>query len=229
MKAIETLIREHQSIGRLVDALEAYARRIKQVRGGDASDLAEFAAVFTEFAECLHHEKEESILLPALARSGVRWEVGALPAVRREHRQEAYLIDVLRQAGERAYSWNAEDRRHIAAAAQALVEFQRSHHALESSELFPLVPRQLGEPQLSELQAALELFDQRHEQRRSTALERMDVLVARYAPVSHSAVQALRGGAPRSAPDTAAQSRAVQSKAVGDLTEPSESRLGVDL
>lgn len=230
MKAIETLVREHQSIGRLVDALEAYAHRIKQVSGGDASDLAEFAAVFTEFAECLHHEKEESILLPVLARSGVRWEMGTLPAIRREHRQEAYLIDVLRQAGERANCWNAEDRRHIAAAAQALVEFQRSHHALETAALFPLVPKRLNEQQRSELQAALELFDQRHEQRRSAALERLDALVARHAPVSHSGVQALRGdGRERFAEDGAAQARPAQSKAVGDLTEPSESQLGVDL
>lgn len=220
MKAIETLILEHQSIGRLVDALDAYSRGLEQLAGADASHLAEFAALFTEFAECLHHEKEESILLPALSRSGVRWDVGPLPAVRRDHRQEAYLIDVLRQAGERAGLWNAEERRRVAAAAQALVAFQRAHHTLESTELFPLVESQLSEQQREELGAALQLFDQRHEMRRSAALSRMDALVARYAPVRHSGVQSLLSGGPAlAAPD----------RAVGDLTEPIESRLDVDL
>jgi len=144
MKAVESLIGEHQLIARLADALELYARQTKQGRPTDATHLALFAAAFSDFAECIHHEKEENILLPMLSRHGVRWDDGALPAVRREHRQETYLIDVLRQAGERAACWSNEDRRQIVAAAQALVDFQRNHHALESRELFPLVAARLG-------------------------------------------------------------------------------------
>jgi hemerythrin-like domain-containing protein len=146
--------------------------------------------------------------------------VGALAAVRREHRQETYLIDVLRQAGERAGHWSTEDRRHVAAAAQALVAFQRGHHTLENAELFPLVEKHLNEQQCQELQAALELFDQRHEPRRSAALERMQALIERYVAPRHSGVQSLLPGSGEpSLPDTA----------VGDDTEPNESRLGVDL
>src|SRR5262245_42397572 len=136
MKAIESLVREHQTIARLADALEAYAGRIERGRSVDEADLSRFAAAFSEFAECIHHEKEEGILLPLLARHGSRWETGVLPEVRRQHRQETYLIDVLRQAGERAPDWNNEERRHIVAAVKGLVDFQRSHHGLESTQLF---------------------------------------------------------------------------------------------
>jgi len=106
MKAVASLIREHQVIGGLADALESYAQHTRQGGVPDAADLGRFAAAFTDLAERIHHEKEENILLPLLVRHGVHWEDGALPAVRREHRQEAYLIDVLRQAGARAGSWN---------------------------------------------------------------------------------------------------------------------------
>jgi hemerythrin-like domain-containing protein len=205
MEAIRSLIVEHQQIGHLVDALEVYARRTKLGQSDEAPCLAEFAAVFIELGECMHHEKEEGILLPTLVRHGVRWDEGALPAVRREHRQEAYLIDVLRQAGERATSWNDEDRRHIAAAAQALVEFQRNHHALESTHVFPLVDQRLSVEERATLQAALERFDLAHAEQREAALLRLQALVARYAPATHSGVQALLSG-------------------VGD---PSESRRGV--
>jgi len=191
MKAVESLIREHQVIARLADALELYAEHTKQGRPPDAADLGHFAAVFTDFAERIHHEKEENILLPMLARHGVRWDDGALPAVRREHRQETYLIDVLRQAGERAGSWNHEDRRHIAASAQALVEFQRKHHALESSALFPLLPTRLDATALAELQTALEKFDREHQSLRADTLARAEGLIGRYGP-RPSAIQISR-------------------------------------
>lgn len=193
MKAVESLIREHQVIGRLADALEAYALQTKQGRPPDAADLGRFAAAFADFAERIHHEKEENILLPALVRHGVHWEDGALAAVRREHRQESYLIDVLHQAGERAGSWNHEDRRHIAASAQALVDFQRQHHALESSELFPLLSTRLDATALAELQSALEKFDREHEGLRAEALRAAERLIRGYEPPRQSGVQALEG------------------------------------
>jgi hemerythrin-like domain-containing protein len=193
MKAVESLIREHQVIGRLADALEVYAEQTKQGRPPDAADLGRFAAAFGEFAERVHHEKEESILLPALVHHGVHWDDGALPAVRRDHRQESYLIDVLRQAGERAGSWSDEDRRHIAASAQALVEFQRKHHALESSELFPLLPTRLDASGLQELQGALEKFDREHESLRAGALAHAEELIGRYGPPRPSGIRAVEG------------------------------------
>jgi hemerythrin-like domain-containing protein len=181
MKAVESLIREHQVIGRLADALEVYDVYTKQGRPPDALDLGRFATAFSDFAERVHHEKEESILLPALVHHGVHWDDGALPAVRRDHRQESYLIDVLRQAGERAGSWNHEDRRHIAASAQALVEFQRKHHALEGSELFPLLAARLDATALAQLQSSLEKFDREHEALCADALAHAEELIARYA------------------------------------------------
>jgi hemerythrin-like domain-containing protein len=189
MKAVESLIREHQVIGRLADALEVYAEHTKQGRPPEADDLGRFAAAFTDYAERIHHEKEESILLPALVRHGAHWDDGTLPAVRLEHRQESYLIDVLRQAGERAGSWNHEDRRHIAASAQALVEFQRNHHLLESSKLFPLLPIRLDAAALAELQSALERFDREHESLHDDALRRAEDLIGRYGPPRLSEVR----------------------------------------
>ena len=191
MKAVESLIREHQVIGRLADALEVYVEHTRQGRAPDAADLGRFAAAFSDFAERIHHEKEENILLPALVRQGVHWDDGALPAVRREHRQESYLIDVLRQAGERAGSWNHEDRRHIAASALALVDFQRKHHALESSALFPLLPVHLDASAQAALQSALEKFDREHEGLRADALAGAESLIGRYGPPRLSGVQAI--------------------------------------
>jgi hemerythrin-like domain-containing protein len=182
MKAVESLIREHQVIARVADALETYAHQTKDGRPPDAADLGRFAGVFIDLAERIHHEKEENILLPVLVRHGVDWNHGALPEIRREHRQETYLIDVLRQAGERAGSWNHEDRRRIAAGAQALVDFQRKHHALESAQLFPLLDSWLDAPALAALQQAIEKFDAEHEALRTDVWSRAFALIDRYGP-----------------------------------------------
>jgi hemerythrin-like domain-containing protein len=194
MKAMESLLREHQIIGRLADALESYAQQTKQGRPPDPEDLGRFASAFTDFAERIHHDKEENILLPALARHGVHWDDGALPAVRREHRQEAYLIDVLRQVGERAGSWNHEDRRHMAASAQALVDFQRKHHLLESREVFSVVEGRLDASALADLERALAKFDIEHEALRVDVLARAEALIGRYVPPWQSVVPASPGG-----------------------------------
>jgi hemerythrin-like domain-containing protein len=193
MKAVESLIREHQMIGRLADAREVYGQQTKDGPPPDAADLGRFAAAFIDFAERIHHEKEENILLPALARHGVHWDDGALPAVRREHRQESYLIDVLRQAGERAGSWHHEDRRHVAASAQALVDFQRNHHLLESRELLPLLDARLDAAAQAELQDAIDKFDRAHEDLRARALAGAERLIDHYGPHRRSGVQPLGG------------------------------------
>ncbi len=184
MKALESLIREHQIISRLVAALEVYANRLKTEAAVDARDLSGFARAFAEIGDYIHHEKEEHILLPLLARHGFSWNSGVLPAVRREHRQERYLIEVLGQAGERPDAWSKEDRRHIAATATALVEFQRSHHELENTKLFPEVALRLNAETLDQLQTELEKFDEEihHRERRATALELANDLIERYAP-----------------------------------------------
>lgn len=159
MKALASLIGDHQIISRLVNALEVYAQRLKQELPVDARDLAGFAKVFSELADDIHHEKEESILLPLLSRHGFDWSSGVLSLVREEHQQERYLIEVLCHAGQRPMSWNNEDRRHIVATVSALVEFQRNHHQRENTQLFPEVIARLSEAALAQLQAELERFD----------------------------------------------------------------------
>lgn len=182
MKALASLIREHQLIARLVGALEGYALRLKEERPVEASDLAAFATVFTELADDIHHEKEESVLLPFLSRHGFDWNTGVLSTVREEHQHERYLTDVLCHLGERPTNWNNEDRRHVAATASALVDFQRRHHHLENTELFPEVITRLSEQGLAQLEAELEKFDEGVVQQRARLLDIASELIERYPP-----------------------------------------------
>lgn len=187
MEPISSLIREHEVIASLAAALETYAHRLEREEDVDPNDLARFVRVFEELGEYIHHEKEENILLPLLSRNGLDWERGVLDEVQSEHRQERYLMDVLFQASERAGHWDHEHRRHVAASAKALVEFQRHHHELENRRLFPEVAV-LDDSVQRELKSALESFDAdtAHRDRRDRATAMTAELIRIY-PIEHRA------------------------------------------
>lgn len=195
MHPLQSLIREHQIISGVVNALEIFARQLeRRTRPRELSpesfDLAGFVQVFTDLAECIHHEKEENILLPLLSRHGFDWKSQTLSAVRDEHRQETYLIDVLRQASERPSTWSLAEESHIAASARALVDFQRAHHQLENTKLFPEVMARLDAAALDEVRGAFDKFDREHRTRRDAAIALAEELSARYAPTSASPTRA---------------------------------------
>ncbi len=185
MQALSSLIREHQFITRLVAALESYSRRVKHGLDAAPVDLLAFARAFTEFADELHHEKEERILLPFLARHGVDWNAPPLTLVRAEHRHERDLLEVLAQAGERLTGWSNEERRHVSAIADSLCELQRKHHRTENELLFAGACSRLDPEALSELGAELDTFDAqpRHAERRASAVELGEALITRYAVI----------------------------------------------
>lgn len=183
MTALKSLIEEHQFLSRLATALEAYSQRVRQGLDADLEDLRRFAAAFTQFGDHLHHEKEERILLPFLSRHGFDWNGPPLPLIRQQHRQELYLLDVLRQAGERLTRWSDEERRHVFAAARAWCELQREHHAMENVELFPQVSIRLDAHSLHLLEQELERFDRepQHREARAAVLALGAELIERYA------------------------------------------------
>lgn len=188
MQALSSLIREHQFITHLVAALESYVRRVKHGLDADPADLVAFARALSQFADELHHEKEERILLPFLARHGFDWNGSPLPLVRAEHRHERDLLEVLIQAGERLTHWSNEERRHVSAIADALCALQRKHHRTENELLFPEASVRLTAEALQQLHAELEAFDAHpsHAGQFAAAVELGEALIARYAVVDSS-------------------------------------------
>ena len=159
---LASLSRDHQLLELLAAALAGFAGRIRFTRSAPLSereDLESFVRVFDGFADCAHHEKEEAVLLPFLARHGFAWTQGPLAEVRREHRQERYLISVLGHAAARDEPWSEEQRRGVFAAASELAAFQVEHMAKEDTLLFPAVLERLSTDEQQALAAELAAFD----------------------------------------------------------------------
>jgi CBS domain-containing protein/hemerythrin-like domain-containing protein len=159
---LASLIRDHRLLGELAQALAGFSVCVEaQPTSYDRADLAIFARVFRELGDCMHHEKEEAILLPLLAHLGFDWENGPVAEVRQEHCQERYMTDVLCQAADREGEWDQEERRQVAATAFAMADFQRLHLLRENTQLFPVIMQRMKASELRLLAGELRTFDVR--------------------------------------------------------------------
>jgi len=159
---LASLIRDHQLIELVAEALLGFAGRIRFTRSAPLSeveDLYSFVRVFDGFADCAHHEKEEAVLLPFLARHGFAWTQGPLAEVRREHRQERNLISALGHAAACEEPWSEEQRCRVFATASELAVFQVEHITKENTLLFPAVLERLSTDEQQALAAELAAFD----------------------------------------------------------------------
>jgi hemerythrin-like domain-containing protein len=159
MSALISWTDEHQMILELLGALQTYATRLRSGASVDPADLERFSEVFRELVDYRHHEKEEGILMPLLARNGFAWSSGLLAELRREHGHLRYLLDVLSQSAAKDTSGSREERRQVAEAAVAFVEFKRQHILKEENQLLPAIEQQLDANALEQLGAELAQFD----------------------------------------------------------------------
>jgi hemerythrin-like domain-containing protein len=173
MPALKSLTDEHQLIAELLGALHTYATRLRGGATIDPADLARFAEVFRELVDYRHHEKEEGVLLPFLARHGFDWSEGLLSDLRAEHGHVRSLLDVLCQAAAKDVAMreaaggavtpvmpSREERRQVAESAIAFVEVERRHMQKEERVLMPSIRERLDARSLEQLEAELLQFDE---------------------------------------------------------------------
>jgi len=159
MSALLSLTEEHQTISGLLGALHTYAMRLRSGATVDPMDLGRFSEVLRELVDYRHHEKEEGILMPLLARNGFEWSTGLLAELRHEHGHLRHLIDVLCQAAAKDSAGSPEQRRQVVDVALAFVEYKREHIRKEDDVLFTAVIDRLDARSLEQLEAELARFD----------------------------------------------------------------------
>jgi hemerythrin-like domain-containing protein len=159
MSALLSLTEEHQMICGLLGALQTYATRLRSGASVDPADLARFSEVLHEVVDYRHHEKEEGILMPLLARNGFEWSRGLLAELRQEHGHLRHLIDILSQAAARDSAGSGEQRRQVVEVALAFVDYKLRHIQKEDQVLAPLISQRLSAGALEQLAEDLARFD----------------------------------------------------------------------
>jgi hemerythrin-like domain-containing protein len=187
MSALLSLTEEHQMISGLLGALQTHATRLRSGASVDSEDLGRFSEVLRELVDYRHHEKEEGIVMPLLARNGFDWSTGLLAELRQEHGHLRHLIDILSQAAARDAAardggGSPEQRRQVVDVALAFVDYKRMHMQKEMDVLMPAITARLSVRACEQLAADLARFD------RGTASEPIEQLaselIQRYSEVS---------------------------------------------
>jgi hemerythrin-like domain-containing protein len=184
MNAIEKLFEEHRLIERVVDAMEAFTSNVDVDCEHGRCELMRLVTFFREFADLVHHEKEEEFLMPALSEAGVRWDDGIMLQIRKDHEFERYLLQTLRHCALQTGQWSSDDCRRVIEVSTRFVQYMRGHIAREDHHLLPIVRERLVGAAHDAIEQRMQRFDAKRESTGEIRLllELAEELIARYAP-----------------------------------------------
>ena len=196
MDAIETLMNEHRTIERAIDALVSFVDEVRRKTTDDKAELGRFVTFIREFADACHHGKEEDILFAAMVEAGFPSRGGPIAVMVMEHGQGRVLVGILAELAGQATPWSGDDRQRLARAANGYAELLRAHIHKEDAVLYPMAEQRLSPAQLARVGADCE----RYEAQTAGAGERDRLhrlageLLERHAPLVHREPHAAHGG-----------------------------------
>lgn len=149
---LSVLMAEHAVILGVLDSMERECLDLAAGKELRQAFWRRALAFHSDFADGLHHDREEKLLFPALERAGLGSN-GPTAMLRQEH--------------ERGRAWrqrlgsaiNTGDALRVQAASAGFIDFQRQHIQKENLILFPLA-RQLLSPEVAaELRLAFQSLE----------------------------------------------------------------------
>jgi hemerythrin-like domain-containing protein len=158
-QAIETLMKEHRLIERVLGALEQAAVR---TRGGaplERSRVAEFADFFKQFADTCHHGKEENLLFKKMEEAGFPGDQGPLAVMLRDHRIGREHVAALHRIGAGSGPLTEPERADFVTHAQAYAPMLRQHILKEDRVLYPMALQTIAPATMAELETAFDDFE----------------------------------------------------------------------
>jgi hemerythrin-like domain-containing protein len=145
MEIIETLMDEHRQIERGLDALETYLLGVKAGESAERATVAKFATFLREFADRIHHGKEEDLLFARMVENGFPKESGPVAVMLYDHEEGRALVRRLREIGDSQGSVSAEERQDAVAAGLGFAQLLRNHIHKEDRILYPMSETHLPE------------------------------------------------------------------------------------
>jgi hemerythrin-like domain-containing protein len=193
MDAVETLMNEHRTIERALDALVGFAEDVVRRGATETAELARFVTFVREFADACHHGKEEDILFAAMVDAGFPRNGGPIAVMLHEHDQGRALVGILKARSEQPGTWSDADRQEIADVARGYSAMLHAHIHKEDAVLYPMAEQHLPPETMERVGEACE----RYEAARAGNHERLHALaedlVARHAPAVHPATPSPHG------------------------------------
>lgn len=192
MDAIETLMNEHRTIERVLDAMTGFADETRRRGSTDQEELGRFVTFLREFADAHHHHKEEDVLFEAMIEHGFPRESGPVAVMLNDHDEGRALVRILAEKAAAAGDWTDDDRQEIADAAHGFSDLLHAHIHKEDRILYPMAEQRLPPETLAAVGDACAEQDRARAASAERLVSLADALVVRHAAVTHPAAQPTR-------------------------------------
>jgi len=182
MDAIQIMMKEHEQILQVLEALDCFAATVHDSPAGKL-ELGHFVTFIREYADARHHGKEEHVLFTAMARNGFPAEQGPVGMMLQEHQEMREFVSVLRELAEQDAPWSSNDEERLSDAARSYTRMLREHIMKENEMLYPMATEHLPPPVQDQIDAECAALDESRASAGTDAtLEKLaSHLVARYA------------------------------------------------
>ena len=176
MKAIETLMGEHQVILKVLNSLEDC------IDDRDTAKLKEhlpdYVTFIQGFADKLHHGKEEVILFKEMGNYGFPADSGPVMVMLQEHDLGRGLVKTIKEMSVKD-RWDDDDLRTVKEAGTKYITLLRQHINKEDTILFPMAKASLPEASLTAIDDEFDLYgnDSANSERRRELEALAEVLV----------------------------------------------------
>lgn len=158
MGAIQSMMDEHQIILRVLASVEVLVTADEH----DAEPVETFRETvrfLREFADRLHHAKEEDLLFPMMEAAGVPAEQGPTAVMRHEHEEGRALVRRMAHLSDAQVKF---DRTAFAQPALDFVQLLRAHIGKEDHILYPMAQRMIRDTDLGQLDRACARADEQN-------------------------------------------------------------------
>lgn len=161
MKSIALLRSEHRDIETMLDVLEVAASRLRSGAFVRPELLSSAVSFFETFGNGCHHQKEEKLLFPLLARYGIDPGTTCLRALQAQHEvDQAYLREIKGEI-ERIRGGDGAAATRLAAVLQEYVQLLKEHIRIEEGYLDYLVTKTISPADDARLVEQFDAIDRR--------------------------------------------------------------------
>jgi len=157
MKPTDILKEEHRAIERMLNILDRAAGQLEKQEHVPLEVLDKAIMFIQRFADGCHHQKEESLLFPAMEQKGFPRSGGPLGVMLQEHEMGRSLVSAMKKDLEAFGKGVMESGRELARNARKFSDLLRNHIAKEDNVLFVMADQHFSETEQSQL---LERFQQ---------------------------------------------------------------------
>ncbi len=162
MDAIDRLMNEHRQIERALVELEDVAEGLGRGDRNAGARLTHLVTFLSEFADTLHHGKEERLLFPKLCEYGLSEKAGPIAVMLSEHERGRKLLSAMRQFAGTVPGADDGTATELSRYAAQYAGLLRDHIRKEDEVLYVMARAMVPAAEMSRLSEGCSTFDDAH-------------------------------------------------------------------